>query len=418
MTNDRIGKIPLTKRKRIHASEELKKVATAYYQDLDRAAKDPSQKVAWCSSVGPAELLMALDFKVYYPENHTAMLGSNRTANEYIPAAIALGYSPEICSYLTSDIGAFISKKTALTKAYGVDEVPKPDVLVYNTNQCRDVQDWFAFYARTFNVPLVGIHSPKNIEEIDQIHIDYVTEQLKEMSDSLKKISGTSFDKRKLETSVRLSLETSILWTEILETASTIPSPLSFFDGCIHMLPAVVLRGEQAAVDYYKLLKQELKERVDNGIAAVENEKYRLFWEGMPIWGKLRALSEQFIELESCVVASTYCNSWIFSDFNPQEPFSSMAKAYTKLFINRSESSKEKYLHEMIQKYKIDGIIFHNARTCPNNSNTSYGLPKRIEEQMNIPSLVIDADLNDLNVYSEEQTKTNIEAFIEQLAGI
>jgi benzoyl-CoA reductase/2-hydroxyglutaryl-CoA dehydratase subunit BcrC/BadD/HgdB len=408
----------LTKRKRIHAAEKLKKVATTYYQDLDRASKDPSQLVSWCSSVGPAELLLALGFKVYYPENHTAMLGSSRTANEYIPAAVALGYSPEICSYLTSDIGAFLMHKTSLTKAYDVEEVPKPDVLVYNTNQCRDVQDWFAFYARTYDVPLLGIHSPKNIEEIDKSQVSYVVEQLKQMSESLEKITGTSLENKKLEATVKLSLETSILWTEVLETAANIPSPFTFFDGCIHMLPAVVLRGKQISVDYYRLLLKELEERIENGIAAVENEKYRLFWEGMPIWGKLRPLSEQFMGLKACVVASTYCNSWIFSDFNPHEPFQSMAKAYTGLFINRSESNKEEYFHEMIGKYQIDGFIFHNARTCPNNSNTSYGLPKRLEEETNIPNLVIDADLNDLNVYSEEQTKTNIEAFIEQLAGI
>ncbi|MFX1511898.1 MAG: 2-hydroxyacyl-CoA dehydratase, partial [Promethearchaeota archaeon] len=100
------------------------------------------------------------------------------------------------------------------------------------------------------------------------------------------------------------------------------------------------------------------------------------------------------------------------------DPFASMAKAYTKLFINLSEAGKEKYLLEMSEKFKIDGIIYHNARTCPNNSNTSYGMPRRLTDQTNIPNLVIDADLNDLNVYSEEQTQTNIEAFIEQLAGI
>ncbi len=408
----------MTRYKPIHAANELRKIATDYYQELDRAANDPSQKVAWCSSVGPAELLLAFDFKVYYPENHTAMLGSSRTANKYIPVAVAQGYSPEICSYLTSDIGAFLMKETPLTKAYGVEEIPKPDVLVYNTNQCRDIQDWFAFFARRFDVPLVGIHSPKIIDEIDQSHINYVEEQYKQLTDSLEKVSDIRFEKKKLENTIRLSLETSLLWTEVLETAVNIPSPLSFFDGCIHMLPAVVMRGGQVAIDYYRLLKQELVERVENGIAAVDDEKYRLYWDGMPIWGKLRALSEQFIELQTCVVASTYCNSWIFSDFTPNEPFSSMAKAYTELFINRSESSKERYLLEMIEKYKIDGIIFHNARTCPHNSNTSYSMPKRLEEQTNIPNLVIDADLNDLNVYSEEQTKTNIEAFVEQLAGI
>jgi len=32
-----------------------------------------------------------------------------------------------------------------------------------------------------------------------------------------------------------------------------------------------------------------------------------------------------------------------------------------------------------------------------------------------IPSLVINGDLNDLRLLSDEQTKTNVEAFIEQL---
>jgi benzoyl-CoA reductase/2-hydroxyglutaryl-CoA dehydratase subunit BcrC/BadD/HgdB len=208
------------------------------------------------------------------------------------------------------------------------------------------------------------------------------------------------------------------MWLEILNTGANVPSPLTFFDGCIHMLPAVVLRGSQIAIDYYNTLKDELKIRIEKQISAVPHEKFRVFWEGMPIWGKLRALSDQLYDLQSCVVASTYCNSWIFSDFNPNEPFLSMAKAYTNLFINRSESGKISYLKQMIHKYKIDGIIFHNARTCPNNSNTQYGMPKRLEKQTDIPNLVIDADLNDLNVYSEEQTKTNIEAFVEQLAGI
>ncbi|MFX0050177.1 MAG: 2-hydroxyacyl-CoA dehydratase subunit D [Candidatus Hodarchaeota archaeon] len=407
-------------RQPIRSAKDLKRIATTYYQDLDSAVKDPSRKVAWCSSVGPAELLIAFDYDVYYPENHTAILGASRTANTYIPVAVAQGYSPEICSYLTSDIGAFLKKETALSEAYGVNEVPKPDLLVYNTNQCRDVQDWFSFYAREFNVPLLGINSPSFINELSQSHIKTVEEQLRLMIASLEKMTNQSFEKKKLELVLNKSLKCSNLWLEILETATVNPSPLTFWDGCIHMLPAVVLRGKDIAINYYKQLKQELTERIEQGIAAVPNEKYRVYWEGMPIWGKLRALSEQLSELKTSVVASTYCNSWIFTDFGayPSDPIKSMAKAYTELFINRSESSKEDYLQEMINKYRIDGIIYHNARTCPNNSNTRYGMPKRLEKKTNVPSLEIDADLNDLNVYSEEQTKTNVEAFIEQLAGI
>ena len=58
------------------------------------------------------------------------------------------------------------------------------------------------------------------------------------------------------------------------------------------MGPAVVARGTQEAVDYYRVLLAELEQRVKDGVAAIEGEKHRLYWEGMPIWGKLRPLSD------------------------------------------------------------------------------------------------------------------------------
>ena len=63
----------------------------------------------------------------------------------------------------------------------------------------------------------------------------------------------------------------------------------------------------------------------------------------------------------------------------------------------------------------MDGIVYHDAMTCPNNSNCRYGMARRLEDETKIPSLVINGDLNDLRMISDEQTKTNVEAFIEQL---
>jgi len=42
-------------------------------------------------------------------------------------------------------------------------------------------------------------------------------------------------------------------------------------------------------------------------------------------------------------------------------------------------------------------------------------MPQRMEEITGIPSLIINGDLNDMRLVSDEQTKTNVEAFIEQL---
>jgi benzoyl-CoA reductase/2-hydroxyglutaryl-CoA dehydratase subunit BcrC/BadD/HgdB len=411
MSQEKISKI-----KKIQSTGHLRKIMADYFYEMDRAAKEGSPKVAWCTSVGPAELLLSLGFVVHYPENHGAVLGSSRKATDYIPVTNAIGYSPDICSYLTSDIGSFIKKETPLSRAYeGIEGVAKPDVLVYNTNQCRDVQDWFDWYSRELGVPSIGIHTYRNIGEIKDEYLQSIVKQIENLIPTLEKISGNKFDIDKFRESLSLSKECTLLWKKVLEANTSIPAPISFFDGTIHMGPAVVLRGSPQAVEYYRLLVDELNEKIKNKDGAVEDEKFRLYWEGMPIWGKLRDLAEFFIDLRTAVVASTYCNSWIFDSFDPKDPFMSMARAYTEIFIVRDENFKESYIENMANRYKLDGILFHDAKTCPNNSNNRYGMPERLEKKLKIPTLTINGDLNDLRCYSEEQAKTNIEAFVEQL---
>jgi benzoyl-CoA reductase/2-hydroxyglutaryl-CoA dehydratase subunit BcrC/BadD/HgdB len=99
----------------------------------------------------------------------------------------------------------------------------------------------------------------------------------------------------------------------------------------------------------------------------------------------------------------------------PADPIRSMALAYTKVFVNRSEPAKERYILDMLKKFRCDGIIFHDARTCAVNSNASYGMATRMMDNYGIPTLTLDGDLNDLRCWSDEQATTNIEAFIEQL---
>jgi len=417
LRRENMAETALPKRKEMAATKTLKKIMADHFYELDEAAKSGYRKIAWCTSVGPAELLRGLGFLVYFPENHGALLGATRMASEMIPHANAIGYSPDICSYLTSDVGAFLQGKTPLTAAYGIKSVPRPDVLVFNTNQCRDVQDWFSWYGRELNVPVIGVHTHRDIGPIRQYQVKDIASQIKDLVPKLEEVTGSALDMELLREAVSLSKRTSELWRACLEAASAVPSPWTFFDATIHMGPAVVARGTKAAVSYYEMLYEELKERINQGTAAIEGERHRLYWEGMPIWGKLRPLSEEFAALKTCVVASTYCNSWIFDQLDPAEPFESMALAYTELFIVRDEGYKERYIEECKRLFRFDGIIFHDAKTCPNNSNNRYGMPERIAEKLGIPTLTINGDLNDLRCYSEEQAKTNIEAFIEQLEG-
>lgn len=405
---------PSVELKDFAANKKMRDVMGRYFMEL-MGPEASGNKIAWCTSVGPAELLRALGFEVYFPENHGAMLGATRMATDLIPLANARGFSPEICSYLTSDIGSYLKGEGPFNKMK-LPGPPKADVLVFNTNQCRDVKEWFGFYAREWDVPCIGIHAPRAIGEVDDIIVESVARQIESLVQPLEQISGNKLDMDKLREVIALSAKCTELWKAILETAANVPSPITFFDDTIQMGPAVVLRGTQEAIDYYDILLAELKQRIADGVGAVEAEKHRIYWEGMPIWGKLKNLALQFMELQTAVVASTYCNSWVFEALDTDKPFEGMARAYSELYICRSDEPKEAYMERMIEKFKVDGVLYHNAKTCPNNSNSRYCLPQRLQAKSGKPFVIIDGDLNDLRLYSEEQTRTNIEAFVEQLS--
>src|SRR5574337_714800 len=156
----------------IAATHELKKIMRDYFTGIQ-------SPVAWCTSVGPAELLRSFGFEVYFPENHGALLGTTRTAGDYIPIASQEGYSSDICSYLTSDIGAYRCGESPLKKQYGLDGIPKADLIVYNTNQCREVQDWFTWFANEFKCPVAGIHPPRHLDEVNREEINDVASQFR-----------------------------------------------------------------------------------------------------------------------------------------------------------------------------------------------------------------------------------------------
>ena len=396
---------------KLRSQTRLKTILKDYFQGFLR----PGLPVAWCSSVGPVEILRAFGFEVYFPENHGALLGASRAAGTFIPSAHQAGYDDEVCSYLTADIGAWLQKRTPLTEAYGLPSIPKPDLIVYSTNQCREVAEWFTFFGREFGTPVVGIHPPRHLDQVKSEDLDNVVRQFEGLIEVAERITGQVLDPQRLRECVELSRQGAELWKQVLETARCVPSPLTCWDSTILMAPIVILRGTQICVDFYREALDELQGLVRQGASAVDGEQVRIYWEGMPIWGRLRWLANLFAENQAAVVASTYCNSWIFDSLDPGDPLRSMADAYTRIFINRSEEAKLDALSQLMEDYRIDGIVFHDSKTCFNNSNNRFALPERLQARTGVPSLGLDGDLNDLRFFSDGQALTRVETFLEQL---
>ncbi len=393
---------------RLRASQKMKELMTRYYIGA-KLAEGTDKKIAWISSGGPVEFLIAADIIPIYPENHGAMLGASRMSVELCEVAESLGYSRDLCSYARGDIGS------ALTKKSPIGGLPRPNFLLACNNICGTVLKWYQALSRFFDVPLFFLDTPFIHHKLIPESIIYVRRQFEELIAFIEIQTGKKFDRHRLGEVVRYSGQAAILWKEVLDQCAHRPSPMSCFDAFINMAPIVTLRGTEEVVQFYRDMKEELEERIIQGMSAVPEEKFRLLWDNIPIWYKMRELSELFSSYGACLVADTYTSAWVFEGMDTSDPLEGLAQAYTTAYLNISIDLMVERILDLLQRFGVDGLIIHSNRSCKPYSLGQYDMQRLIYQKTGIPGLVIEADMTDARVYSDAQVKTRIEAFMETL---
>jgi benzoyl-CoA reductase/2-hydroxyglutaryl-CoA dehydratase subunit BcrC/BadD/HgdB len=217
----------------------------------------------------------------------------------------------------------------------------------------------------------------------------------------------------------KLSLEGQRLWQAVLDTAVNRPSPLSAFDAFFHLALIVTLRGTAQTVDYYRLLLAEMEERVSQRIGAIPNERYRLLWDNLPVWYRMKWLSEKFAAGEACLVADTYTTAWCGSmQYIREDDFlETMAEGYSRIYLNIGVDQMARQVIAMAEKYDVDGVVMHSNRSCKPYSFGQYDIQRIVRQKTGIPTLMLEADMVDERSFSEGQIETRIEAFLEVLKG-
>ena len=395
----------------LRSSPRLKELIARHY--LKGRYANQNGKVVWATSGAPIELFEALGYFLIYPENHAAVCGIRRTAESLCGHAENAGYSRDICSYARTDFGSVLSGDTP------VGRLPRPDLLVCCTNICQTVLFWYRVLARHFNVPLIIIDTPFIYTEASDHAVAFVARQLEESIELAERVAGRSLDEAKLSEVTRLSLTAVQLWMEVLEMGKTRPSPIVAFDEFIHMAPIVEMRGKAFTVDYYHRLLSELRERRDQGVGALQDEKKRLIWDNLPIWYRVRWLSDRLAERGVAMVASTYTNAWgeLAPMFDPARPLESAARAYLHPILNRGTGHKLETMKTMVKDYAADGVILHSDRSCKPYSIGQVEQRARLASEAGVPALLLEADHSDPRSFSEEQAAGRLDAFLEVLGA-
>jgi benzoyl-CoA reductase/2-hydroxyglutaryl-CoA dehydratase subunit BcrC/BadD/HgdB len=391
----------------LECTGKLKELMKLHY--LAGRYADGAVPVAWVTSGFPVELLRPLGFHCVYPENHAAMCSVMRMVPELSDAVEQQGYSRDLCSYARTDLGSVVLDKTPAGR------LPKPDLLACCTNICQTVLYWYRALAAHFGVPLVLVDTPYVYGEAKPHHATYVREQLEDLVRVAERISGRRMEGEDLFEVTRLAKEGSRLWGECLAQSRNRPAPWTGFDGFFHMAPIVALRGSEECNAYYRMLLDELRDRVKRGIGGIEDERHRLLWDNLPIWFAVRPLSTLLAERGFNFACTSYTNAWAEAGVrvDPGDPYGSATAAYTHIILNQDLGNRLGILRRLAQEYACDGAVLHSDRSCKPYSIGQVDLADRLAKELGIRVLLLEADHSDPRAWAQEPGENRLTAFME-----
>ncbi len=412
------GSISMTDMHKTNAGSRLSKIIGETYMDLHSRARHGAF-VVWIAINVPAELFLGFDNVVYgVPESHAALNAAKRVGPVQCEKAENLGYSTDLCAYARIDIGS-VSDGGKDSPTFGL---PKPHLLVSNTNNCGLLVKWFDVHHREMGVPHFILDVPFCYEPQKEKDRRYIIAQLKDLIRTIENMTGQKFDPEKAKDAVSKTDLAIMYWKKFLGFAEHRPSGITAFDSFVHMAPFLILRGTDKFVKHYRLLAEETACRVKEGVFPVPNEKFRLFWDNIAPWHQLRDMSAALAARQANIVGATYtsCIGAIEGSFDRYaydggDILTYLARTQNCYVCPHGMMLRHRAMMEAVQSLRIDGVIFASNRSCKPYSVTQMDQQRLLSEKLGIPSIMIDVDHADSRKYSKDAVFTRLEALLEAI---
>jgi benzoyl-CoA reductase/2-hydroxyglutaryl-CoA dehydratase subunit BcrC/BadD/HgdB len=205
---------------------------------------------------------------------------------------------------------------------------------------------------------------------------------------------------------------------EGLDLCKAKPAPATFWDWIACVAPINFLPGDQALVDYFGGVRDEIRQRLDAGVPGIEGEKYRLYFDGIMNWNKLGFLSRKFAEHGAAVLAGRYIHNAFWQEphlIDVENPLRGMAQHYLLCPTNHGSRTLDYLTVRDCREYDVDGIVFHSTRTCRAFTGPQRLLARSAQNNLGIPSIFFEGDVADASFYKEEILESRLVAMLEQI---
>jgi len=344
------------------------------------------------------------------------------------------GFARDLCSYMRNYWGSII-----LNEYVFGGEFPKPD-FIWQDHICCSHSKWYQVVRdlEGGDVPYYSIDvSVGPYDELTENRLEYVVGQMFDGIEWLEATTGRMYDDEKLIQAIYNHCRSTSLWAEICNFNKTIPAPLDEKTMYSLYVLGTLQKSSQVVADFYQELRDEVKDRVQRGIAAVSNELCRVMSDTQPPWAFLKIF--RYLENYGCVsIGSLYTfgliGMWDIQEDGtwgprktPQEEGVEIKDREQALGVLASwELKKPEWQHfyspelksEMMiriaKEWKLNGIMLHYNRGC---EGLSLGIAENRLAliEAGFPVMTFEGNMGDEREFDEAQTVNRIDAFMESL---
>lgn len=412
---------------------KAKEIRLAHYQDV-ATARDKGKIIVTGGTDGFVALPSGLgDYVFLGGEPYGAAVGNDPSFSmDCYKAVEARGFARDLCAYLRSYWGSMF-----IDKFYFGGSFPRPDFCL-QMHTCDSQAKWYQQVSEYFSVPYFAIEWPVVFKKRDfEEGVEYLTQQLHEAVEWMCKITGRGYDDEKLIEAVRNECLTQSLWGEIALFNQNIPAPLDQKSLFSLYVIGILVRHRKESVDFYTLLRDEVRERIAQGIASLPTERSRILDDCMPPWSFLEIY--RYLEKYGAVTVGSLYTFSLLGAFEEGEDYTwsrkktpeeegrklrtredalrALARWYLERPINGNltlPGDKNPYMLMAVKAWHCDGAMIHLNRGCKMFA-TGLMENKIALEEAGVPVMTYEGNMGDERELDRTKILSDVDAFMERL---
>ena len=298
---------------------------------------------------------------------------------------------------------------------------------------CDCIQRVFQIWSEAFGTEFIALDAPGASDlpprwwelsryrwrELFEDHrLDFMVAQFNRLIESLERIASKRFDLESLRTLMEGVNRQEEYFEEVRDLICTAPrTPVRMQEQVSNVMATQWLRGSEWAISHARSFRDEVKARVESGIAACPSERIRLMWVGAGLWHDMDFYTAFEADYGAVFVWSMYLafgpDGYIrYGLDDPLRALGSRTVSMNEQLHNPPWANE--WIVDQAKRHRIDAaLVLTPLGTRP--SATGNRFIELALERAGIPVLPVFADMVDARSWDAADMRRKVSQFLESL---